>query len=135
MLQQLANGTSCQMTFLNAEYKCSVEFLLMVANEMKECKYYALSQDAGHRQRLEHLAKMISYPSKDHDGNPRIKNFCLDIDVCGKKQLLQYPSALISHSRGLSDLLLANGMALHETREAEVPYKILSRTSQYKTRC
>ena len=67
----------------NTEYKYSAECLLMVANEMKECKYYALSQDAGHRQGLEHLVKMISYPSKDRDGNPRIKNFCLDIDVCG----------------------------------------------------
>ena len=63
--KQLVNETPCQTTFLNAEYMCSAKCLLMVANEMKECKYYALSQDAGHRQGLEHLVKMISYPSKN----------------------------------------------------------------------
>ena len=56
--EQLAIGTPCQTTFSNAEYKCSAECLLMVANEMKECKYYALSQGAGHRQGLEHLVKI-----------------------------------------------------------------------------
>ena len=31
--EQLANGTLCQTAFSNAEYKCSTECLLMVANE------------------------------------------------------------------------------------------------------
>ena len=34
----------------------------MVADERKDCKYYRLSQDAGHRAGLKHLVKMMSYP-------------------------------------------------------------------------
>ena len=59
----------------------------MVVGELKHCKYYALSQDAGHRVGLEHLIKMISYPWVDKNGNHRIRNFCLDMDTCGKTTL------------------------------------------------
>ena len=85
--EQLLNGTPFQTTLSNAEYQCSAECLLMVADEMKDCKYYALSQDAGHRAGLEHLVTMIRYPSKDKNSNLRVKNFCLDIDACGKSTI------------------------------------------------
>ena len=82
--KRLAKGTPCQTTLVNAEYQLSAECLLMVAKEMRESEYYALSQDAGHRSGLEHLVKMISYPKKDKDGHLCIGNFCLDIDASGK---------------------------------------------------
>ena len=85
--EQLANGTPCQTTLSNAEYRCASECFLMVVGKLKHCKYYALSQDAGHRAGLEHLIKMISYPWVDKNGNRLIRNSCLDIDTCIKTTL------------------------------------------------
>ena len=82
--EQLGKGTPCQSTLINAEYRSAGECLMLVADEMKGCKYYSLSQDAGHRGGLDHLIKMISYAIRGDDGVLQIKSFCLDIDTCGK---------------------------------------------------
>ena len=71
-------------TLSNAEYRCSTECLLIVADEMKDYEYYSLSQDVGHRAGSEHLIKMISYPLIDNNGHFRVRNFCLNIDSCGR---------------------------------------------------
>ena len=59
---QLAKGSPCQTSMHNADYRLVAECYLMVAYEMKNAKYYGLSQDAGHRHGLDHLIKTITYP-------------------------------------------------------------------------
>ena len=62
----------------------------MIANEIKDCRYYYLSQDAGHGAGLKHLVKMIIYPYTDNNGDPQIKTFAWTLTPVGKllKRLL-----------------------------------------------
>ena len=86
---QLANGTFCQTTLINAEFELAAHSYFILIDEMKLCKSYALSQDGGNKNGQECLAKVITYPvvveGEDGKLSFRFGRFCLDIEASGKK--------------------------------------------------
>ena len=85
--ERLSKGCpSCAM-IVECERRFSVECFLgacqNMINDNTECLHMLV--DAGNKLGLEHLAKVVSWASRDADGNRIVRHFCLDGDVSGKR--------------------------------------------------
>ena len=84
--EQIGKGCFCQTTLANSEYELAAHSTLSVAEELKDVKYIAVSQDGGNKKGDEYLAIVITYPVVNDDGSLGFQRICLDCVPCGKKK-------------------------------------------------
>ena len=82
--EQIAKVTPSATTLANQEYRVSAECLARLADDMNSngVTGYSLGQDTGHRNKVAHHVKHITYTVYNPDGTPKIKSFTLDSDSC-----------------------------------------------------
>ena len=84
--EQIGKGCFCQTTLASSEYELAAHSTLLVAEELKDVKYIAVSQDGGNKKGDEYLAIVITYPVVNEDGSLGFQRICLDCVPCGKKK-------------------------------------------------
>ena len=84
--EQIGKGCFCQTTLANSEFELAAHSTLSVAEELKDIKYIAVSQDGGNKKGDEYLAIVITYPVVNKDGSLGFQRTCLDCVPCGKKK-------------------------------------------------
>eukprot|EP00986_Skeletonema_menzelii_P019135 scaffold27068_cov150-Skeletonema_menzelii.AAC.1 len=84
--ESIAKGCPCESTIAEYEYHAATSLVAMKTRQINRSgiRTLSLTTDGGHRNKLDHMVKMVHYYREDDEGNPSVGHFTIDVDTCGK---------------------------------------------------